>query len=374
MLLATMPPYRLPIRHSPCVRLLLLTVCVGGISGCSTLGYYAQAVHGHVWLLQQRRPIDVALADPALPATTRRKLELARTAREFARRELGLPDNGSYRSYSDLKRDFVVWNVFAAPEFSLEPVPSCFLIVGCLSYRGYFDRNDARDYADTLRQQGFDVYVGGVAAYSTLGWCDDPVLNTILRWEDARIVKVIFHELAHQLLYVNGDSVFNESFATAVAAIGYARWKTRHAALIAPGEDENPHEDELLKLIMARRAELAALYRQPLAADLKRARKEAILRAIVEDYTRLKASWGGNDHFDQWVLQDLNNAKLASVATYNDDVPAFVRLLDLTDQDLPRFYAAVKALAAQPKPQRDRCLETLLAQHDAALPACLQTP
>ncbi|MDD5330670.1 MAG: aminopeptidase, partial [Sulfuricella sp.] len=186
------------------------------ISGCANLGYYSQAVGGHLHVMNAAHPIRDVLQDPAADPELKHQLEDVAAIREFASRELALPDNNSYRAYADLGRPYVVWNVFAAPEFSVEPEKWCMAFVGCVNYRGYYDRADADRYADALRHRGLDAFVGGITAYSTLGLFDDPVLNTFLRLGDTEVARTLFHELAHQRLYVKGDSVFNESFATTV--------------------------------------------------------------------------------------------------------------------------------------------------------------
>lgn len=338
---------------------LLLALALLG--GCTTLGYYGQAARGQLELLAARRPVAEVLADPAVPAEIRRKLALALAAREFASRTLRLPDNASYRSYADLQREYVVWNVFAAPPLSLEPVESCFPIAGCLAYRGYFSAAAAGAHAAGLREQGYDVFQGGVAAYSSLGWFDDPVLNTMLAWEDARIVKMIFHELAHQLLYVRDDTVFNESFATAVAEHGYRLWL---AAGGGAGPAETLHERReaaLIELLVAYRDRLQAVYAGAAPVPAKLAEKHALFAALAADYAALKARWRGDPHFDHWMLTDLNNAKLASIATYHDHVPAFMAILRAAHEDLAEFHARVRRLARLEQPARDACLRAVLA-------------
>ena len=204
--------------------MLLVPIIVSGASGCSSLGYYAQQFSGQMEILSNRRPIAQVVSDTAVPAAVRQRLTLIQWMRRFAVDDLGLPDNGSYTTYRDIERPFVIFNVFATPELSLEPVQSCFPLVGCLDYRGFFREYRARRYAETLKRLGYDVYVGGVAAYSTLGWFDDPVINTMIGWSEPQMARHLFHELAHQKLYVTNDTPFNEAFAEAVADIGVERW------------------------------------------------------------------------------------------------------------------------------------------------------
>ena len=321
------------------------------LTGCETLSYYAQAVSGHFDLTGRARPVDELLTDARTPQVLREKLALAQRLRDFASRELGLPDNGSYRRFADLARPYAVWNVFAAAEFSLEAEQACFPVAGCVAYRGFFDPADAGAHAKGLQQQGFDVVVLGVSAYSTLGAFDDPLLSTFIAWPEAELARVLFHELAHQLVYVKDDSAFNESFAVAVEREGVRRW------LSAGGRDgelrryqEARHrEQEFARLLGATRARLATLYATKLAPDQMRARKRAAFAELAADpvYRRFPRRFG----------EAPNNALLASFATYSQRVPAFERLLAERGGELEKFYAEVRALAALDRAERDRRLE-----------------
>ena len=329
-------------------------VVVAAAAGCSTFSYYGQAIGGHLEVMHRAEPIPQRIADPATPPDLRAKLERVLAIREFASRELGLPDNGSYRSYADLGRPFVVWNVFAAPEFSVEPRQSCFPIAGCVGYRGYYGQGDAEGFGAGLRKEGFDVFVYGVAAYSTLGWFDDPVLNTFIGYPEAEIARLIFHELAHRVVYVSGDTVFNESFATAVELEGVERWLTMNGA---PQQREAFHvaqarKEQFLDLTGRTRERLRWLYAQEMPEHSRRAAKADVLRVMREEYRSLKESWDGFAGFDPWFEKPLNNAKLVSIAAYSDLVPAFRRMLAEKGGDLPAFYAEVKRLARLPKAER----------------------
>ncbi len=250
----------------------------------------------------------------------------------------------------------MVWNVFAAPTLSLEPVTSCFPLVGCLDYRGYFREAKAREFARELAASGNDVFVGGVAAYSTLGWFADPLLNTMLVWDDRRLVKTLFHELAHQRVYVADDTTFNESFAMAVADLGYARWQAARGVTVEDDID-TLREAQLVALLIAHRDELDAIYRR---RDLSDARKLELKRAQFEaldaDYAALRAQWHGDTSYDEWMTVEMNNAKLASVATYHEFVPGFLALFELAGGDFVRFYARVEALGKLDAAARARCL------------------
>ena len=327
------------------------------LCACTTLDYYAQAVSGQLALLHRTRPIAERLEEPALPQGLKRRLERVLVIRDFASRELGLPDNGSYRAYADLERPFVVWNVFAAPEFSLQPEQSCFPVAGCVTYRGWFAQADAERHAGALRERGFDVYVGGVPAYSTLGWFNDPVLNTFVNYPETELARLLFHELAHQQFYLGGDTRFNESFAVAVEHEGVQRWLRSEGK---PGqlqqyESFQSRRREFIALVLAYRTRLEALYRQNIAVADMRRRKAETLVAMRADYEALKASpaWGGFAGYDRFFTQNPNNAQLASVAVYSELVPGFQALLQGQGGDLPNFYKAVRDLAGLPTTERD---------------------
>lgn len=347
---------------APATRLLLLlsTICLLG--GCGTLQYYSQSVRGHLDLMNRRDAIDVLLADPATPTELQQRLQTVLDIRDFATGSLALPDNDSYRDYADLERDFVVWNVFATPALSLEPVEWCFLFVGCLQYRGYYAESAARDYADRLRHEGYDVFVGGAIAYSTLGWFDDPVLNTMLRLDDAQLARVVFHELAHQQLFIPGDTGFNEAFAETVALAGVERWLRaagREQAL-AEFRQAQTYEDQFIELVLDYRGRLQTLYAGDRPDADKAAGKQAILTELEQSYQELRDThWGGYAGYDRWFEQEVNNARLAAVAAYRELMPGFMALLDELEGDLPRFYQQVETLAACSPAERR---EVLLAQ------------
>jgi len=331
------------------------------LAGCATSEYYSQAILGHLDLMRRAQPIGKRLADPATPPALRARLERVLAMRDFASRELALPENGSYRSYADLGRPFVAWNVFAAPELSVEAQQSCFPIAGCVSYRGYYALADAERHGAELAARGLDVYIGGVPAYSTLGWFDDPVLNTFIHYPDGELARILFHELAHQVVYVKDDTVFNESFAVSVERAGVRRWLARGApeADVRAYEALRERRQQFVALALRYRDRLGALYREPIADPAKRAGKARLLGEMEAEYRALKAQWGGFAGFDRFFAQKLGNAHLASIAAYTQLVPAFERLLAREGNDLARFYAAVRALAALPKAERDAALAAL---------------
>ena len=331
------------------------------LTGCASLGYYAQAVNGHLKVMRAAHPIADILQDPSADPALKKKLEKAQAIREFASRELALPDNKSYRAYADLGRPFVVWNVFAAPEFSVEPEKWCMLFAGCVHYRGYFDRDEAERYAGELGKSGFDTYVGGVSAYSTLGYFSDPVLNTFLRLGDTEAARIIFHELAHQLLFIKGDSAFNESFAATVENEGLRRWFAQNAN---PEQQQafmvqQQRKAQLTQLVDAYRDKLRTLYAAHQPAEEMRRAKAKILADMKRDYAGMKQAWGGDTRYDKWFEQDLNNAKIASLNLYTQLVPAFEALLEKEGRDLPRFYRRVSELSRMPKEEQLAALNRL---------------
>ena len=344
----------------------LFFVCIAAIvpllAGCGSFGYYLQSIDGQMTLLQARRPIAQVIADPATPPPLKAKLERVLEIRDFASRELKLPDNLSYRSYADLERPFVVWNVYAAAEFAVEPREWCFLVVGCVAYRGYFAQAGGEAYARELRAEGFDVFVSGVPAYSTLGWFDDPVLNTFVNYPEHALSRLIFHELAHQVVYLKGDSEFNESFATAVETEGVRRWIASNgdAGMRAEFEISQQRRAQFRALVFQYRERLAALYRLPIAVDEMRARKAQAFSGMQQDYARLKSQWGGFAGYDRF-FDHPGNAHLASVAIYTGLAPQFQRLIAKHHGDLAAFYAEVKELAALGKAERAARLAAAVA-------------
>ena len=344
--------------------LWLLAALALAQTGCRTVGYYAQAIHGQCQVLRRSQPIQEILADTNTSPVLRSKLQLVLKLRAFAAGELKLPANGHYLDYADLQRPFVVWNVSAAPEFSLKARQWWYPVVGRLDYRGYFQEDRARRCAAELRHQGLDVYVGGVAAYSTLGWFHDPVLNTFLFQNVADVAELLFHELARQRVYVPGDTEFNEAFATAVAEEGLRRWMSAARDVTAQERFRAAaaRNGQFVEIVTKARARLESLYAghdsEPPASDLAKLResKQRIFEELRQDYTRIKMQWGGREEYDQWFAQPLNNAQINSVDTYYKLVPGFHRLLSRHGGDLEAFYQAVKTIGKLPKEERRRRL------------------
>lgn len=333
-------------------------------SGCTTLGYYGQAVGGHLDILQRSRPVPEWLADSSTPDRLRQRLQLSQQMREFAVQELKLPDNASYRRYADLGRPSVVWNVVAAPELSLQLKTWCFPVMGCVGYRGYFQREAAEATAAKLRAEGWEVYVYGVPAYSTLGWTNwiggDPLLNTFIHWPEGELARLVFHELAHQVAYAGDDTMFNESFATAVERIGGQRW------LAQPGREAAAREYSELdarrrdwrELTLRHRQRLQALYTSGQSDDAKRAAKALLREQLMAEVAALKAGpWAGFTGYDRFFAE-ANNATFGVQAAYNELVPQFERLFEQHGRDFSRFYAEVQRLAALPKAERRAKLGT----------------
>lgn len=324
---------------------LLLAV---SLPGC----YYVQAVHGQFGIWNKTRPLEEVIDDPATASSLRTRLTLLRDARNFATEQLLLPDNGSYRKYADLERDYVVWNVVATPEFSLYPRTWCYLAVGCLAYRGYFSAAAADKFARKLEANGYDVHVGGVPAYSTLGRFDDPLLNTMMQRDDTALVALLFHELAHQHLFLKDDTAFNESFATAVAEFGLEEWFTRRGDTAAAQEwrRRQAAAAAMMRLVDETRAGLARLYRSELPDEEKRSKKEALFESLR---TRLS-----DDTTDQsgWNLVSMNNAWLATMSLYRGNLPAFRRVFSDCGRDWSCFYDAVDAIATLSADERAQSL------------------
>jgi predicted aminopeptidase len=330
----------------------VLTACLA-LAGCGTT-YVAQAAKGQWQILAARKPISKILADPAADAALKRRLEVVSEARAFASRELGLPNNKSYTSYADLKRDFVVWSVVATPEFSVVPREWCFPFVGCVAYRGYFRMDSAEAFAETLRSEGLDTMVGGVPAYSTLGKFNDPILNTMMIYGDDELASIMFHELSHQLVYIQDDTSFNEAFAVTVEQEGLARWlkfRGREADL-ARYQKRRSRQAEGVELVAQFRGELSALYGMNFEPEVMRARKSQVFARLVSELRTLDERFGTESRLAEELDGKPNNARLASLATYYDCVPGFERLLAGEQHDLPRFYAAARELAKLPREER----------------------
>ncbi len=342
------------------------------LAACADTHYYLQSVEGHLHMMLVARPIEQWLVDQSAAPALKQRLVLARRLRSFAVTELQLPDNASYHSYADLQRRVAVWNVVAAPELSLTLKTWCFPVVGCVGYRGYFSEAEARAQARALALEGLEVSVYGVPAYSTLGWLNwvggDPLLNTFISYPEGELARMIFHELAHQVLYVKDDTLFNESFATAVERLGSERWLSVHGSQGAREEyaEFDTRRRQFRALSLATRVRLLDIYRNTESSALDRkeliARKNRVLQDFRDDYARLKSSWGGYNAYDAWVA-GANNAAFGAQAAYDELVPGFEALFAREGKSWPRFYDAVRRLAKMPTTERVRALKQIATEH-----------
>jgi len=337
--------------------LMLLT-----LPGCSSFGFYTQAISGQYKILKNRQPIDKLIADPVTPMDLKKKLTLAMDIRKFAIETLKLPGQDHYLTYVDVKQPYVVWVVFAAPKYSIEPKTWCYPIVGCAVYRGYFSKQDADEYAEQLNDHGYDVYVSGVKAYSTLGWFDDPILSTFIDRGKTRLAALIFHELAHHLFYVKDDSTFNESFAQTVEQEGMRQWfiKENDPAAHRKYLDAKNRHKQFIQLVTKFRHKLERMYEKEMPVSEKKQHKEQLFNQLRKEYQFLKKKWNGFSGYDEWFNNDLNNAKMITIAAYNDLVPAFLNILQSEGRDLERFYNRCKELAEKPKEERMILLDQYL--------------
>jgi predicted aminopeptidase len=353
------PGRRLPQRLN---RLIALAAVGLLLSACGGLGYYAHVAHGQGELLFNQRAVERVIADPATKPALAGRLELAQQARRFASLRLGLPDNRSYTRYVALDRPYVVWNVFATPRYSVDAVRHCFPVAGCVAYRGYFDEARARGEAARLKADGDDVYVGGVSAYSTLGWFADPILSSMLRWDDDELAGTIFHELAHQLIYVRDDSAFNESFASFVQEQGLKEWRASRKLPPLLGH-EQAEEDGFTQLVLELRDRLRQAYAKGGDEATLEAAKQAEIAAFRERYRQWRdTNWPDHHRYDAWVAAPINNARLLPFGLYDQWKPAFAALFRQAEGQWPLFYADVRRLAKLSKDERDRELRRLAAE------------
>jgi predicted aminopeptidase len=329
------------------------------LNGCAGVSYYGQLASGQLQLLRAREPISTVIADPGRDPLLRAHLTQSQKARTFASQQLQLPDNQSYRLYADIGRPFVVWNVFATPEFSLTPQNHCFPIAGCVAYRGYYSQSAARGEAALLRLQGMDVSIGGVEAYSTLGWFNDPIISSMMAWGDERLATLIFHELAHQRVYVKDDTEFNESFATFVEQEGTRQWRA-FRGLPPDSGAQVQQRDQFIQLVLDTRTRLERLYTLPLPANQMRQRKADEFERLRAEYRQLRDSqWAGDKRYDAWINAPMNNARLLPFGLYDQWVPAFAALFRQVGRDWVKFYAAVEQLGALPVAERKAALKAL---------------
>jgi len=343
------------------LRLGVVIVALFGVCGCSTVSFYLQAIGGHLDIMARREPV-AELLETDSDDELKQQLTLAMEARDYASEQLGLPDNGSYRSYVDLQRQYVTWNVIATEEFSVQAREWCFPIAGCVPYRGYFSQEAASQFGARLSEKALDVHVNGATAYSTLGWFDDPLLSTMLQWRETRLVGVIFHELAHQVAWAENDTTFNESFAVFVQREGVRKWLLDRgaAAQIDDYERRLQRQREFVTMLLDTREKLADLFAGSADPTTMRADKQQVFAQMREHYAALKKNhWDDYSGYDYWFDRPLNNARLALAATYNDYVDSFAQLFKQSGGDFATFYQRVQALANLPGEQRDSELREL---------------
>ena len=341
------------------IRIFILAIVITNLPGC----YYLQAARGQFDVLRKREPVEELLARPDTPDTLKQRLQLVQEARWFAVQELLLPDNDSYSSYSEVTGDYVIWNVFAVPEFALQPRRWCYPIAGCVSYRGYFRQASAERTAAKLKARDYDVVVNGSSAYSTLGRFDDPILSTMLRWSDTVLIATLFHELGHQLLYVKNDTQFNESFASAVEEVGITRWldaRKQHEALELY-QVRKLNRQQSMQFVSRFRKRLTELYESDLPVAAKRSKKAQLFAVLADELAAARADSGNSGG---WILPPANNAQLVPLAEYDGLLPAFRALLAECEQELACFYAAAQRLTELPIDDRHRQLNSDLPPDD----------
>ncbi|PCK08202.1 MAG: aminopeptidase [Alteromonadaceae bacterium] len=345
------------------IKLSLLIVIINSLSACSTISYYSQAIKGQIQLLLARESIDKLITAEDTSPELRERLILIQAVRAYAQQDLHLPVGKAYASYADLERPYAVWNIYAAPPLSLQAYTWCYPVVGCLAYRGYFNQQDAEKHAEQLKQQSLEVRVGGVRAYSTLGFFNDPVLNTFIDTTEPYLVELLIHEITHRLLYIKGDTKFNESFATAVAQIATQRWYQQQdqAEKYAQYQAEETNDRLLRNLLLEHRNQLEKIYSDDTRSEPEKidAKKQQIAQ-MHEQYFTAKAAYGWRDGLDNWILS-VNNASLATMANYNGFVPAFKQIFEQQGQDFPGFYQAVTRLSELKKVERHAALEKLMS-------------
>jgi predicted aminopeptidase len=356
------------------IGLLAIFLIATGVSGCGHLGYYWQNTQGHIAVMNAAKPVQDWLDDPQTSSAIKTRLELAQRIRAFASTELALPDNASYRRYADLKRSAVVWNVVAAPPYSLQLKTWCFAVVGCVSYRGYYTEADAKAEADRVKADGYEVNVYGVPAYSTLGYLNwaggDPLLSTFISYPEGELARMIFHELAHQVLYVKDDTMFNESFATAVERLGGQQWLAKNGSEAARQEYAafDSKRREFRALTLRARERLNQIYKQNQsmagtesslsATESIAIQKQQAMQQLRDEYAQLKVSWGGFAGYDRFIAQ-ANNASLGAQAAYDELVPQFEAVFEKKDRNWSAFYQAIQSITPLPKDERRKALQDM---------------
>ena len=338
------------------IRILLLLLPL--LTGCADLGYYWHSAKGHMAIMDKRVDIDELIASPETDDKLKQRLELVKEIRQFAFERLALPESDSYSSYAQLDQPYALQNLFAAPEFSTRLITWCYPIAGCTSYRGFYEQQRLDDFVEGLKADNNDIHIGRVPAYSTLGWFDDPVLSSFINWSDHRLAGLLFHELTHQKIYIDDDSKFNESLATAVQQVGIRLWLLAHKdeAELDRFNRSLLYRRDVVLLIEEARNQLAELYATEASAEIKRQQKQALFAQLPEQYETVADAHDYRDGFANWFSRDFNNAKLASVSTYNALVPAFVKMIEAHHNDFEAFFGYAEKVGDLEKAQRDLCL------------------
>ena len=340
---------------------LLLVLLIMLLNGCSMVSYYGQSIKGQLSILYNREAINTIINDADKEPALKTKLTQVKQIRRYASDALFLPDNKSYLYYTNLHRPYVVWNVFSAPEFSLKPITWCYPIVGCVSYRGYFDESNALNYANNLTAEGNDTHVAGIAAYSTLGWFNDPVLSSMINWHERALAGLIFHELSHQVIYIKNETAFNEAFSSAVERIGSIQWLLEfHPDQVHRYLAYLDAQNDFRNLLSTTRDKLSGLYAEKLSAEDKRQRKDILINEMRSSYSEIKQNWPNGIHFDAWFDKPINNARFTSSMTYLQKIPAFYTLFLEADGKWPDFYDRIKQLGNLTVEERNQVISTRL--------------
>ncbi len=343
------------------LKLLILSVCLSCLPACSSIYYYSHLAKGQFELLWQRESVSELLDADATPENLRQRLVLSEKIREFAESHLLLPVGNAYSSYSDLGRAYVVWNVYAAEELSLDAYTWCYPILGCMAYRGYYDEALAKAEAQHLEALGLETKVAGVQAYSTLGYFDDPLLNTFIFRQEAGFIELLIHELAHRKLYIKDDTAFNENFATAVADLGTQQWyeQTGDPSQFDRYEQYKEQYQILIDFLLIYKERLASIYdHHELKVQEKRQQKQTLMNELQQAYQALKHQNGWDNRFDNWV-KNLNNASFATLSNYHHWVVSFTELYEKNNRDWAQFYEAVEQISKKDKKERVKILNTL---------------
>ncbi len=329
------------------------------LGACSDIGYYWHSTKGHLALMNKRVDIEALLEQPDLEAGLRQRLQLVQQIRAFSVDALSLPDTGSYTNYAQLEKPYVVQNLFAAGEFSTTLHSWCYPIAGCVNYRGYYDEVLLDEFADRLKAKNFDIHIAYVPAYSTLGWFDDPVLSSFIDWPDYRLAGLLFHELTHQRIYIDDDTLFNESLAVAVQLAGTELWlkSVRDEAQMEEFRRWIEYRREVILLIENTGVKLRQLYESEMDDAIKRDNKQAIFTRAREGYAAIAKRLNYRDGFEGWFAGELNNASIGSIAAYNTHAPAFMKMIEVLDYDFSAFFDAVEQIGGMDRAARDQCLD-----------------